>query len=106
MSFLGRCGGGLAGNVGEEHPDVARTEGLQSLGAEQGGEVEPHVHRVLAVRAAFPVGLDHVVQPVRQPLGELGRAGGDGDAAVDLGEEFAALGVALGPGLAVGAPPT
>ncbi|MEE4425169.1 NUDIX hydrolase [Streptomyces bugieae] len=40
MSFLGRGGGGLAGDLGEEHPDVTRAEGLQPLRTEQGHEVE------------------------------------------------------------------
>ncbi|GGY94260.1 hypothetical protein GCM10010365_11190 [Streptomyces poonensis] len=102
VRLLGRCRGGLLLQADEEAAHVRDAEGLQPLRAEQGEEVEPDVRLVLVVRAQLPPKLDDVVQPVRQPLGELRRSGGHGHALVDLVRQLPALGVALDPGLAVG----
>lgn len=88
VRFLGGCGGGLLLQSDEEPADVSNAEGFEPLGTEEGHQVEPDVRLVLVEGAELPPGLDDVVQPVRQPLRELGRLGGHGHALVDLVEQL------------------
>lgn len=102
MRLLGGCGGRLLLQAHEEAADVGDAEAFEPLATEERHQVEADVRFVLVEGAELAPGLDDVVQPVRQPLGELGRLGGHGHALVHLVEQLPALGVALGPCLAVG----
>lgn len=101
MRLLGRGRRRLCRDGGEHPAYVRRPQVLKTLGPDVGDQVEADVGLGLGVCRLLAVVLDEVLQPVRQPFGELGRAGRGRDALAVPSDELLPLRVALLPGRAV-----
>lgn len=72
MRPFGRSCGGLLLQRHQEAPYISDAQRFEPLGPDHRHEVEAYVRLVLVVRAELAARFDHVVQPVRQPVSELG----------------------------------